>query len=396
MSTKDYYGILGISREATPEEIKKAYRRKAMKVHPDVAPDDAEAADKFKELSEAYEVLSDPNKRAIFDRGGDPRHSGGGAGAGFSGFGGGFAGGFDFTNLVDAMFGAQGGRGGPRSRVRRGQDALVRADLQLHEAVFGVTKPIKVDTAVVCPKCTGKGGEGDSEPVTCTTCSGAGEIIQIQRSFLGDIRTSQACPACRGYGTVIPRPCGECAGEGRVRSKRTISVKIPAGVATGNRIHLEAQGEVGPGGGPAGDLYVEINVASHDTFRREGDNLEAVLKVPMTAAALGTTLHLTTLEADWDGSAEADRTVDVEVPAGTQSGTRVAIKERGVPKLRGGGRGELGITFLVQTPTKLDSRQRELLRELAELRDEVEPEAVAHAKGAKSGGLFSWLQEKLS
>lgn len=392
MSTKDYYAVLGVERDASAEAIKKAYRRRAMKVHPDVAKDDAGAADKFKELSEAYEVLSDPNKRAIFDRGGDPRSAGGG-GAGFSGFGGGFSGGFDFTNLVDAMFGTQGGRGGPRSRVRRGQDALIRTQLELHEAVFGTKKSIKVDTAVVCPKCSGQGGEAGSEPVTCTTCGGSGEVMQIQRSFLGDIRTSQVCPNCRGYGNTIPRPCSECSGEGRVRSKRTIPMRIPAGVSTGNRIHLEGEGEVGPGGGPAGDLYVEIVVASHDTFRRDGDNLEVVVKVPMTAAALGTTVTLATLEAEWDESDPDDRSVDVEVPAGTQSGTRISIAGRGVPKLRGGGRGDLGVTFLVQTPTKLDEQQRELLRQLAESRDEVQPEAETH-KG--KGGLLGWLQDKLS
>lgn len=392
MSTKDYYAILGVERDASAESIKKAYRRKAMKVHPDVAPDDAEAADKFKELSEAYEVLSDPNKRSIYDRGGDPRAAGGGAG--FSGFGGGFAGGFDFTNLVDAMFGAQGGgRRGPRSRVRRGQDALVRTSLQLHEAVFGVTKPIKVDTAVVCPKCQGKGGEAGSEPVTCQTCEGQGEIMQIQRSFLGDIRTSQMCPNCRGHGTTIPRPCTECSGEGRVRSKRTIQVKIPGGVQTGNRIHLEAQGEVGPGGGPAGDLYVEVHVEPHDTFRRDGDNLEMAAKVPMTAAALGTKIKIDTLEAEWDGSDPADRFVEVEVPAGTQSGTRITVEGKGVPSLRGRGRGDMGITFLVETPTKLDSHQKEILRQLAEARGETKPEAVA-AQG--KGGLMGWLQDKLS
>ena len=265
--SKDYYDILGVERDATPEAIKKAYRRRAMKVHPDVAPDDAQAAEKFKELSEAYEVLSDPNKRAVFDRGGDPMGPGG---AGFSGFGGGFAGGFDFSNLVDAMFGAAGSRG-PRSRVRQGQDALVRVSLTLGEAVFGVTKPVKVQTAVVCPKCSGKGGEPGSEPVTCGTCDGNGEVTQIQRSFLGDIRTSQACPTCRGFGTIIPRPCGECSGEGRVRTARTLQVKIPAGVSTGIRIHLEGQGEVGPGGGHFGHGF-HFNAQAHQQggnhFRR--------------------------------------------------------------------------------------------------------------------------------
>lgn len=389
MSTKDYYDILGVSRQATAEEIKKAYRRKAMKVHPDVAPDDAEAADKFKELSEAYEVLSDPNKRSIFDRGGDPRHAGGG-GAGFSGFGGGFAGGFDFTNLVDAMFGGQGGRGGPRSRTRQGRDKLVSVELQLHEAVFGTKKSIRLNSAVVCPKCGGQGGEDGATPVECKICGGQGEIIQIQRSFLGDIRTSQACPECRGYGTVIPHPCTECSGEGRVSAQRNIMVKVPAGVSDGNRIHLQSQGDVGPGGGPAGDLYVEIRVAPHENYRREGDNLEEVVRIPMTAAALGTTLTLPTLEAEWEDSNPEDRTIEVTVPAGTQSGTRVAMKERGVPRLRGNGRGELGITFLVQTPTKLDDHQRELLRQLAQARNESEGEPLSD-KG-KHSGIFGWLR----
>ena len=386
--SKDYYDILGVERDATPEAIKKAYRRRAMKVHPDVAPDDSEAAEKFKELSEAYEVLSDPNKRAVFDRGGDPMSGMGGAG--FSGFGGGFPGGFDFTNLVDAMFGSTGSRG-PRSRVRQGQDALVRLRLTLAEAVFGATKPIKVQTAVVCPKCSGKGGEPGSEPVTCTTCDGSGEVSQIQRSFFGDVRTSQACPTCRGYGTIIPRPCSECSGEGRVRTTRTLQVKVPAGVSTGIRIHLEAQGEVGPGGGPAGDLYVELQVEDHETFRRDGDNLEMVVSVPMTAAALGTRVDVATLEAEWPDSAAEDRSVEVEVPAGTQSGTRIVIKGRGVPRLRGGGRGDFGVTLLVQTPTKLDDRQRELLRELAEARDESRPSAVAAKGKGMLGKLSEWF-----
>lgn len=389
--SKDYYALLGVERDASPEDIKRAYRKRAMKVHPDVAQGE-DAAEQFKELTEAYQVLSDPNKRSIYDRGGDPNGRGGGAG--FSGFGGGFAGGFDFTNLVDAMFGAQTGRG-PRPRVRQGQDALVRAELKLHEAVFGTMKPIKIDTAVICPKCHGHGGEAGSEPVACATCHGNGEITQIQRSFIGDIRTSQACPNCRGYGTTIPRPCGECAGEGRVRSTRSISVRIPAGVSTGIRIHLEGQGEVGPGGGPSGDLYVEILVAEHETFRRDGDNLEMVVKVPMTAAALGTTVNVATLEADWEDSPAEDRSVDVEVPAGTQSGTRLALKGKGVPRLRGSGRGDLGVTLLVQTPTKLNDEQRGLLRQLADVRGETQAEAAVH-KGQGKGGVLNWLKETFS
>ena len=385
MST-DYYQVLGVSRDASAEQIKKAYRRLAMKYHPDVA-DTPDAADKFKQIGEAYEVLHDPHKRSVYDRGGDPL---GNATGGFGGFGGGA---FDFTNLVDAMFGAQASSRGPRSRTRRGQDALVRLNLTLAEAAFGVTKPLRVDTAVVCPKCNGGGANPGSSPVTCTTCHGQGEVTQIQRSFLGDIRTSQTCPACRGYGTVIPDPCGECSGEGRVRSSRTINVKIPAGVNTGNRIHLDSQGEVGPGGGPAGDLYVELTVAGHDTFRRNGDDLEVVVKVPMAAAALGTEVEIATLEAEREDLAAEQGTVSVTIPAGTQSGTRVAVPGRGVPKLRGGGRGELGVTLLVQTPIKLDDEQRALLRQFAELRDESRPE-VAAAK--HKGGVLGWLKEAFS
>jgi molecular chaperone DnaJ len=382
MST-DYYEILGVPRDATPEQIKKAYRRLAMKLHPDVAAE-ADAAERFKKVAEAYEVLQDPKKRDLYDRGGDP------LGGGMGGFNGTFgAGGFDFTNLVDAMFGQQTTRG-PRSRVRRGQDALVRLDLELAEAAFGTTKPLRVDTAVLCPRCNGSGAAEGSKPVRCSTCHGQGDVTHVQRSFIGDIRTTQPCPTCRGYGTVIPNPCHECAGDGRVRSNRTINVKIPPGVSTGNRIHLAAHGEVGPGGGPAGDLYVELTVAQHETFRREGDDLEVVVRIPMTAAALGTEVLVTTLEADLPDADPDTIAVRVQVPSGTQSGTRIAIDGKGVPRLRGSGRGQLGVTLLVQTPTRIDGEQRELLRQLAELREETRPEGTVQKTGR---GVFGRLRD---
>jgi molecular chaperone DnaJ len=387
--SSDYYEILGVSRDAGADEIKKAYRRKAREMHPDVS-SDPDASVKFKEVSQAYEVLSDPQKREMYDRGGDP--FGNGMGGGFGGYqnAGGFGtGGFDFTNLVDAMFGQQGSRG-PRPRVRRGQDALVRLSLELAEAAFGVTKPLTVDTAVLCPRCNGAGAEDGGKPVTCSTCRGQGEVTHIQRSFIGDIRTTQACPTCSGYGSVIPNPCVECSGDGRVRSTRTITVKVPAGVSTGNRIHLASHGEVGPGGGPAGDLYVEVHVAPHEVFKRDGDNLEMVIKLPMTAAALGTELDIPTLEADLADADLDQRTVRLTVPAGTQSGTRIAVEDAGVPRLRAGGRGELGVTLLVQTPTRLDDRQKELLRELAEVREETRPEGSVQKHGR---GVFGRLRD---
>lgn len=383
----DYYEVLGVPRDASAEQIKKAYRRKAMKLHPDVAGPGSE--DEFKLVQEAYEVLQDPQKRAVFDRGGDPNSRGGG----FDGFS---SGGFDFTNLVDAMFGDAspfgGSSRGPRSRTRRGQDALVRLRLTLAEAVFGITKPLDVDTAVVCPTCQGNGSQDGSQPTTCENCKGSGEVISVQRSFLGNIRTAQPCPVCRGFGTIIPNPCQECSGEGRVRTTRTINVRIPAGVADGNRIHLESQGEVGPGGGPAGDLYVELTVARHDVFRRNGQNLEMTISVPMTAAALGTTIPVRTLEADRDDMDKALGSVDLDIPAGTQSGTKVTIEERGVPRLRASGRGDLVVEVIVQTPTKLDHEQEELLHRLAEMREETSPAVSVHSS---SGGkkVFSRLRE---
>ena len=376
--SSDYYEILGVARDATPEQIKKAYRQLAMKLHPDVATE-AGASDKFKKVAEAYEVLQDPKKRDLYDRGGDPL--GGGMGGGFNG-GFGAGGGFDFTNLVDAMFGAQQQRG-PRSRVRRGQDALVHLELELAEAAFGTTKPLRVDTAVLCPRCSGSGAQEGSQPVTCATCHGQGDVTHVQRSFIGDIRTTQPCPTCRGYGSVIPNPCPECSGDGRVRSARTINVKIPPGVSTGNRIHLAAHGEVGSGGGPAGDLYVELGVAPHESFRREGDDLEVIVRIPMTAAALGTEVMVATLEADLEDADVEDQSVRVAVPSGTQSGT-------GVPRLRANGRGQLGVTLLVQTPTRIDDEQRELLRQLAELREETAPEVSVQKHGR---GMFGRLRD---
>ena len=226
---------------------------------------------------------------------------------------------------------------GPLSRVRRGQDALIRVEIELAEAAFGVARELKVDTAVVCTTCAGEGAAPGSHPVPRETCRGAGEVAHVQRSFLGEVRTLRPCAACRGFGSIIPDPCRECSGDGRVRSRRTLTVKIPAGVDAGTRVQLSEQGEVGPGGGPAGDLYVEIYVAPHDTFTRQGDDLHCTVTVPMTAAALGTTLTLPTLEADIEaggGLGRRDR-FHLEIRPGTQSGAEQVMRGRRVPGLRG-------------------------------------------------------------
>jgi molecular chaperone DnaJ len=368
--SQDLYDLLGVSRDADSDAIKKAYRRMARKLHPDVNPD-PETQEQFKEVSRAYEVLSDPQKRAAYDRGGDPF---GGAGAGF-----GQGAGFSFTDIMDAFFGGGGPGGaaagrGPRPRTRRGQDALIRLEIDLAEAAFGVTRELNVDTAVVCGSCHGEGAAPGSHPIPCETCRGAGEVAHVQRSFLGEIRTLRPCAACRGFGSIIPDPCRECSGDGRVRSRRTLTVKIPAGVDNGTRVQLSEQGEVGPGGGPAGDLYVEIHISPHETFTRHGNDLHCTVTLPMSAAALGTTLTLPTLEADVEQGADSgvETAFDLDIRPGTQSGTEQVLRGRGVPGLRGG-RGDLIVTIVVETPTRLDARQEELLRELAGLRGEQQP-----------------------
>jgi molecular chaperone DnaJ len=373
--SQDLYEVLGVARDATPEEIKKAYRQLARKLHPDVNPD-AATQERFKEVTRANDVLSDPKKREMYDLGGDPLSA---AGAG------GFGQGFSFTDIMDAFFGQSAGARGPRPRTRRGQDALIRLGLELGEAAFGVSKEIKVDTAVVCTRCSGAGTAPGTSTATCTTCSGRGEISHVQRSFLGEVRTMRPCPTCRGFGTVIPDPCSECSGDGRVRARRAINVKIPAGVDSGTRVQLAGEGEVGPGGGPAGDLYVEIDVATHPVFTRHGDDLLVTITLPMTAAALGTEIDLPTLEADMATTDnEVERTMRLDIRPGIQSGERLVLRGRGVPRLRGTGRGDVITNVVVETPTKLDNEQTELLKQLASMRDEENPVASVEENRHKS------------
>jgi molecular chaperone DnaJ len=364
---KDYYGILGVNRDAGPDEIKRAYRKLARELHPDVNPDPG-AQERFKEVNAAYEVLSDPRKREMFDMGADPMASAGG-GAGGSPF-------VDFQNIMDAFFGTSQARG-PRPRTRPGADAILRLELELDETAFGVEAPITVDTAVLCTTCTGAGTAPGTQPATCDICGGRGEVQAVQRTFLGQVISARPCAACQGFGTVIPHPCATCGGDGRVRTRRSLTVKIPAGVEDGMRIRLAQQGEVGPGGGPAGDLYVEIAEKPHDVFSRKGDDLHCRVTVPMTAAALGTRLTIKTLDGE-----EA-----VEVRAGTQPGATLRIRERGVQHLRGVGRGDLFVHLDVRTPTKLSADEERLLRDFARTRGEEVAELSKH------GGFFSRVRD---
>ncbi|MBA3309216.1 MAG: molecular chaperone DnaJ [Nocardioidaceae bacterium] len=381
--TQDLYEVLGVSRDASPEQIKKAYRTLARRLHPDVNPD-AATQERFKEVTRAYDVLSDPKKREMYDMGGDPLSAAGG--------GAGFGPGFSFSDIMDAFFGQQASGRGPRSRVRRGQDALIGLQLELGEAAFGVSKELKVDTAVTCTLCGGAGTAPGTSPAPCGTCSGRGEISHVQRSFLGEVRTMRPCPTCRGFGTVIPDPCSECSGDGRIRARRAIGVKIPAGVDSGTRIQLSGEGEVGPGGGPAGDLYVEIDVATHPVFTRHGDDLLCTITIPMTAAALGTSVELPTLEADQAGASnEIERAMTLDIRPGTQSGEQLLTRARGVPRLRGAGRGDVVTTVVVATPTRLDQRQTELLQQLAAVRDEENPTAAVEENRQK--GMFGRFRD---
>lgn len=341
----DLYETLGVDRDASFDDIKKAYRKLARSYHPDVNPD-PEMAEKFKEITAAYEVLSDPDKRQNYDVGGN-------------GFGGFNNGGFGFSDIMDAFFGG-GQQRGPRPRNRPGQDALIRVEVDLMEATFGCERDLNVETAITCNKCNGTGCANNSKPRTCDICKGRGETQQVARSILGQVMTSRPCASCQGFGSVISDPCGECAGDGRVRARKSIPIKIPAGVETGNRIQLSGQGEVGPGGGAAGDLYVEIIELPHDFIIREESNLHISISIPVTSDAVGTKVVIDTL----DGKQE------IEIKEGTQSGSTVVLRGLGVTRLRGSGRGDLIVHIQVLTPTKLNKEQSDLFKKIASIRNE--------------------------
>lgn len=345
MAKRDYYEVLGVERGASEAELKKAYRRLAMKYHPDRNPDNKEAEEQFKEANEAYEVLSDATKRSAYDQYG---HAGVDPSMGGAGFGGGGASFSDiFGDVFSDFFG--GGRGGSRGGPQRGADLRYTLDLDLEDAVRGTTVTIKVPTLVACKSCEGSGAKKGSSPVTCSTCGGAGQV-RMQQGFFS---VQQTCPRCQGSGKMITDPCGSCHGQGRVQEHKTLSVKVPAGVDTGDRIRLSGEGESGAQGGPSGDLYVVVNVREHAIFQRDGKHLYCEVPISFADAALGGELEVPTL----------DGRVKLKIPEGTQTGKLFRLRGKGVAPVRGGGAGDLMCRVAVETPVNLTKRQRELLEE---------------------------------
>lgn len=347
MAKRDYYEILGVAREASEADIKKAYRRLAMKHHPDRNQDDADAGQKFKEAKEAYEVLTDVDKRATYDRFGHDGLRGAQGGGGFSaeGFG------DIFGDVFGDIFG--GGRRGGRSQVFRGADLGYELELELERAVSGDTVTIEVPTQAVCTECKGSGAKKGTDPVQCTTCGGVGQV-RMQQGFFS---IQQACPACKGVGKVIQDPCDKCHGRGRVSKTKKLSVKVPPGIDNGDRIRLSGEGEVGRNGGPPGDLYVEIRVKPHKLFERSGADLSCEVPVSIATAALGGEVELPTLDGH----------VSLKVPAGTQSGKVFRLRGKGVSTVRDRQNGDLFARVAVETPVNLTEDQVALLREFDEL-----------------------------
>lgn len=352
MAKRDYYEVLGVERGASEAELKKAYRRLAMKYHPDRNPDDKSAEEKFKEANEAYEVLSDAAKRSAYDQYGhagvDPQMGGGG---------GGFGGGANFSDIFGDVFSDffGGQRGGSRGGPQRGADLRYTLELDLEEAVRGTSVTIRVPTQAVCKTCDGSGAKKGTSPVSCTTCGGIGQV-RMQQGFFS---VQQTCPRCNGSGKMISDPCGSCHGHGRVEESKTLSVKVPAGVDTGDRIRLSGEGEAGSLGGPSGDLYVVVNVREHAIFQRDGKHLYCEVPVNFADAALGGELEVPTL----------DGRIKLKIPEGTQTGKLFRLRGKGVTPVRGGGAGDLMCRVAVETPVQLDKRQRELLEEFRKTLD---------------------------
>ncbi|WP_108260591.1 molecular chaperone DnaJ [Mangrovicoccus ximenensis] len=379
MAKRDYYDVLGVSRGASADEIKKAYRKKAKEHHPDRNADNPDSEAKFKEANEAYEVLKDADKKAAYDRFGHAAFEGGMGGGGRPGGGAGpgngdFASAFSdvFDDLFgDFMGGQRGQGGGRRQRAVRGADLRYNLRVTLEDAFKGMQKTISVPTAVPCGVCNGTGAEGGAEPVNCPTCNGMGKV----RAQQGFFTVERSCPSCGGVGQIIKNPCGTCHGQGRVEKEKALSVNIPAGVETGTRIRLAGEGEAGLRGGPTGDLYIFIEVTDHPLFQREGTNLFCRVPVSMTAAALGGDIEVPTI----DGGRSR-----VKVPAGSQSGRQMRLRGKGMPALRGGNAGDMFIEMVVETPVNLTSKQKDLLKEFERLSEDNNPQANSFFDSVKS------------
>ena len=358
----DLYATLGVARTATGDEIKKAYRRLAREHHPDANPGDPESAARFKEVSRAYEVLSDPDRRQRYDTFGTDSPGGGGGGDPFGGAG--------LGDIFDAFFGGAGGGfggGGRRAGPPQGGDVEVVVDLAFEQAVFGAKTPVTATMPAPCDTCEATGAAPGTSPSTCGTCGGAGQVRQVRQSMLGQMVTARPCPACSGLGQVVESPCPDCRGEGRRPIERTYTVDIPPGVDDGSTLRLPGYGPAGPRGGPAGDLYVHLRVADHPQFTRDGDTIVHEMHVGLTQAALGVSVELETL----------DGPETIVVPRGTQPGRVFRLRGKGVPHVRGRGRGDLVVRVVVDVPTDVDEEQDRLLRELAALRGEevADPDA---------------------
>ena len=364
MAKRDFYDVLGVGRDADEKEIKGAYRKLAMKYHPDRNPDDDVAEEKFREATEAYDVLKDDQKRAAYDRMGHAAfEQGGGFGGGGAGFGGAGFGGGGFSDIFDEMFSDfMGGRGGGRRANTKGSDLRYDMEITLAEAFEGDNKTISIPVASACEPCEGSGAAPGSTPTTCGTCGGHGKV-RAQQGFFTVERT---CPSCQGQGQTISSPCTSCGGQGRVQKNRTLNVNIPAGVDTGTRIRLSGEGEAGLRGGGAGDLYIFINVLSHELFEREGTNLLLTMPVPMTTAALGGTIDVPNIDG---------KMARVTIQPGTQSGHRLRLKGKGMPGLQGRARGDLYVDIHVETPVNLTGKQKDLLKSFAEDSGKQNPES---------------------
>lgn len=373
MSKKDYYDVLGVAKDASDRDIKKAFRRMAMKYHPDRNPDDNSMDDAFKEVNEAYEVLSDKQKKAAYDQYGHAGVDQNGMG-GHGGFGGGQGGFGDiFGDVFGDIFGQQG-HGGRRSHVQRGADLRYTMDLSLEEAVKGCEKTITVPTLVPCDVCDGSGAKPGTSAKTCGTCGGIGQV-RMQQGFFS---VQQTCPSCHGEGQVVSDPCTSCHGQGRKQQTKKLSVKIPAGVDTGDRIRLSGEGEAGSHGGPSGDLFVQVNVRDHAIFERDGKHLYCEVPISFIDAALGGELEVPTLESR----------VKLKIPAETQTGKLFRLRGKGIKPVRGGAVGDLLVRVTVETPVNLSGKQKELLREFETAMDEQQKH-----HGPKKHGFFDSVKK---